>query len=167
MNRTDPSARARFTPPECRLDAVIAAYIPESGSLVSPFRQLCNRIWSYYLTVGLAVVLSTMLYIGWQVWMSWATQYDPPKIVNEISVPVRIGDQTVMLMARVYGWKVPDEVNVLLQEQLRLQVEMAAKLVKEAQDAQDAKNANDANGAKDAKDAKDAAPSTESPPVKP
>ena len=148
---------------QARIDALEARV----GQLVGTLDDLRNRIWSYYLTVGLAVVLSTMLYIGWQVWMSWRTQYDPPKIVNEISVPVRIGDQTVMLMARVYGWKVPDEVNVLLQEQLRLQVEMAAKLVKEAQDAQDAKNANDANGAKGTKDTKDAAPSTESPPVKP
>jgi len=151
---------------QARIDALEARV----GQLVGALDDMRNRIWSYYLTVGLAVILSTMFYVGWQVWMSWRTQYDPPKIANEISVPVRIGDQTVMLMARVYGWKVPDELNVLLQEQLRLQVEMAAKLAQEAQaakDAQAAKATKDAHDASGATGTKDAAPSIQSPPAKP
>lgn len=153
-------------PAQARIDALETRI----GQLVGALDDMRNRVWSYYLTVGLVVVLTTMLFVGWQVWQSWTTQYDPPKIINEISVPVRIGDQTVMMMARVYGWKVPDELNVLLQEQLRLQLEMEVKRAQEAQAVQDAENAaNNAKAAQeaDAKGGTTAPASTEATPAKP
>lgn len=136
---------------QARIDALEARV----GQLVGALDDLRNRIWSFYLTVGLIVVMLSMMYIGWQVWMSWNRRYEPPEIVNEVSVPVQLGDQTVMMMARVYGWKVPNDLNVLFKEQLRLQVEAATQLEREAREA------------KDAKDAKDATRPADPPPAKP
>ncbi len=138
---------------QARIDALEARV----GHLVGALDDMRNRIWSYYLIVGMCVVMSLMLYVGWQMWMAWRNRYEPPEVINEVSIPIQVGDQQVMMLARIYGWKVPDGLNVLLQEQLRAQAEAAVKAELEA------KAASDAKAADDAKDAQPAAPPVNKP----
>ena len=98
-----------------RIDALEARV----AQLVGTLDELRERIWSFYLIVGMSVVLVAMLWLGWQFWNMYNRRYEPPEVINEVSIPVRIGDRDVMMLARVYGWKVPPELNSLLLQQIQ------------------------------------------------
>jgi len=103
------ASQARIEQLEARVSQLI--------SVIDDFR---NRVWSFYLTVGMVVVLVAVAWLGWNLFGMWAHRMEPPEYINSVSMPVRIGDKDVILEAQVTGWHVPPELNSLLLQEIEL-----------------------------------------------
>ena len=71
------------------------------------------RAWFYRIILSVAMVIAFMvvLWIGWNIYSSWAYRFEPPKTAMTIPVPIMIGDKTVLLYLDVKGWQVPPELQ--------------------------------------------------------
>jgi len=75
---------------------------------------------------------SGALWIGYFIFRTYASQLEPPRIQSVYSIPIQVGDKTVMLGVGVLEWKVPDELNAIMVEEDMLKKEAAEKAAKEA-----------------------------------
>lgn len=123
---------------QARIDALEARV----AQLVGTLDDLRERIWSFYLVVGMTVVILLVAWLGWQMWGMWAKRHQPPEVMNEFSLPVRVGDKDVIMLGRIYGWEVPPELNsLMLQEIERVRKEAEAKAEEARQRAAEQKGA--------------------------
>jgi len=81
------------------------------GQLIQASDDL--RAWFYRIILSVAMVIAFMvvLWIGWNIYSSWAYRFEPPKTAMTIPVPIMIGDKTVLLYLDVKGWQVPPELQ--------------------------------------------------------
>src|ERR1051325_10132974 len=77
------------------------------GQLIQASDDL--RAWFYriILTVAMIIAFMVVLWIGWNIYSSWAYRFEPPKAAMTIPVPIMVGDKTVLLYLDVKGWQVP------------------------------------------------------------
>jgi Ni,Fe-hydrogenase maturation factor len=72
------------------------------------------------------------LFIGWNVWQSYASRTEPPKLNSYIKVPIQLGDKTVLVGIQVVDWQVPPEIDAMLLKLEKAQREAVEKALKEA-----------------------------------
>lgn len=115
------------------------------GQLIQAVDQ--QRAWqhNFMLFCGAVFCILMLLGIGYFIYRTYASQIEPPHIQSAYSIPIQVGDKTVMLGVGVVEWKVPDELNAILIEEDLLKKEAALKAAKEAALEEEKENANPTN----------------------
>jgi proteasome lid subunit RPN8/RPN11 len=94
------------------------------GQLMAAFDEQRTRFHRVLMTLFFVVGFSVVGLIGWHVYGSFASRYEPPKPFQYVPVPVQIGDQTALLGIAVVQWDLPPKLNAMLREKVRLELEM-------------------------------------------
>lgn len=112
------------------------------GQLIQVVDQ--QRAWqhNFMLFCGSVFCISVICGIGYFIFRTYASQIEPPRLQSAYSIPIQVGDKTVMLNLGVLEWKVPDELNAILIEEDMLKKEEAEKAAKEAALKQEKENQN-------------------------
>ncbi len=115
------------------------------GQLISSIDDIQERITRFYMIVGMVVVMGFALFIAYHIWLSYATRYEPPRLLNHLSMPLHIGDKDIMVQLEVVGWDVPPELDSILMRMAREKfAEAEAKLKAEAEKAEKSQKAENA-----------------------
>jgi proteasome lid subunit RPN8/RPN11 len=78
------------------------------------------------MTSVVVVCGAVLLFLGYQIYLSKADRLEPPRSVgNYVPVPVKVGDQTVLVGLEVVQWQLPPSLNAMLDKYARAQVELA------------------------------------------
>jgi proteasome lid subunit RPN8/RPN11 len=93
-----------------------------------------QRAWqhNFMLFCGAVFCISVLCGIGYFIFKTYSSQLEPPQIQSAYSIPIQVGDKTVMLGVGVMEWKVPDELNAIMLEEDLLKKEAEEKAAKEA-----------------------------------
>lgn len=103
---------------ESRLNQVIRA-LDEQQASYHRFLFFCGFV--FCLTI-----IGTGAYL---IYHMYSSRFEPPKLNSYIPLPVQIGDKTALVGLAVMDWKIPDEMNALLQLEItqRIAAEKAAE----------------------------------------
>lgn len=74
-------------------------------------------------TVVVVVCAALIAWVGYAIWSDRMERLEPPRVQSYVPVPVRIGNETVMLGVGIVDWKVPPRLDALLQKVAQLEVE--------------------------------------------
>jgi len=115
------------------------------GQLIQAVDQ--QRAWqhNFMLFCGAVFCIAVLCGIGYFIFRTYASQLEPPRIQSVYSIPIQVGDKTVMLGVGVVEWKVPDELNAIMVEEDMMKKAAAEKAAKEAALKQAEENANPTN----------------------
>ena len=92
-----------------------------------------RSLHSIVVTVVMLVAVSVIGYIGYNVYQHMTGAEEPPRLLNQyVPIPIRIGDETVLIAVGVVGWDVPPKVNAALVELERRRQQAAADSAKAA-----------------------------------
>src|SRR4029078_5696507 len=97
-----------------------------------------KRTFFHRTMLGMLAVFSVAV-IGWLGYLIWADRYDriePPKAMSFAPVPVKIGNEPVLLGVQLSRWDVPPRLNALYDRWLKLQLEEQLRLLDEMGAAQ-------------------------------
>ena len=87
-----------------------------------------TSVYRILLTVGMFIALAVVAWIGYTIYDSYTSRSTPPKMIGWSSVPMNIGGQYYLLGLKLVGWKLPQEVQAELMEELKkLQAEARRK----------------------------------------
>ncbi|WP_395741995.1 Mov34/MPN/PAD-1 family protein [Prosthecobacter sp.] len=100
--------------------------------ITASVEDLRNSLYQFLLTVGGIVCLGVVAIVAWYVREQFRERVKPPEVTSYVPVPVKVGDKTVMLGVGVVKWEVPEELNAIVVEMAKLQVEEDAKRKQEA-----------------------------------
>jgi proteasome lid subunit RPN8/RPN11 len=77
------------------------------------------------MLVALVIVVCAVLigWIGYQIWADRTERLTPPKVQSYVPVPVKVGDETVMLGVAVVDWAIPPRLDAYLEKVARLELE--------------------------------------------
>ena len=104
-----------------RLDA----RINQALALIEEQRR---NLYSIVVTMAMLVAVSVIGYIGYNVYQHMTGRAEePPRLQNYIPVPIRVGDETVLLGVGVVDWRVPPKVNAAIVELERRRQQQAAE----------------------------------------
>jgi len=83
----------------------------------------------YRMLTGLVVIvcLGVISALGYFLWTDRTSRLKPPELTSFVPVPVKVGNQTVMLGVGVVEWKVPPELDAYLEKVARIQIEEEKK----------------------------------------
>lgn len=117
----------------------LAALETRIGQLIAAHDELRERIWSWFLVIGLAVLVLVSAYVGVNLWILWTARHQPPQVLQRISLPFEKDGKRYRLTADVLAWEVPLEeservLRAVLEERLREQEAAAAAAAAEQQD---------------------------------
>ena len=104
-----------------RLEARINQLISSNDEQRANFQRML-------MTTVIVVCSAVLLFIGYEIYLSKADRVGPPEGTgNYVQVPIKIGDQTVMIGMEVVDWQVPPSFNAMLDKLARAEVERAAE----------------------------------------
>lgn len=138
------------------LGAAVKALEARVSQLIQAHDDQRASFHRFLYTVGFLVCLGIIGAVGYTVYSQYTSRFEPPKLNGFIPVPIQLGDKTVLVGLTVAQWEVPPEMNVMMIEFAKAQVEQERKLREAA-----AKSAADAKDGK--ADAKAAPPEKKSP----
>ena len=120
-------------------DAAIQGLEARLSQLVQAIDELRASYHRFLLFCGCVFCLAVIGGVGYFIYSSYTSKFEPPRLNSFAPIPVQVGDKTVLLGVGVVEWKVPDELNALM-----LQMELLKKLAaeKEARDAAAKANTN-------------------------
>lgn len=84
------------------------------GQLLQALDDQRVLFFRFLYTVGFLFCLCIIIAVGTLIYRSYTAPLTPPKMNSFVPVPVRIGDQTVMLGIGIIEWDVPPELNAIL-----------------------------------------------------
>lgn len=99
------------------------------SSLVTTLDEMRERIWSFYLLIGMIIVTGILAFLGVQFWKMWSRRSEPPEVMSEWTVPVRVGDVDVQLIGNICAFKIPPEKQTAIIEFTKA---LAAQQIEEA-----------------------------------
>lgn len=70
-----------------------------------------RSLQGFIVFASVAILLSIAGTVGWTLWTHVVNPPEPPQLRSYIPVPIRIGDQTVLLGVGVADWAVPARLN--------------------------------------------------------
>jgi len=112
------TASAASLPPSRALER-LEARITQALQTVEEQRRILHQ---YVIGTVLTVAVIVVGYIGYGVYMRvWGIE-EPPKVQSFIPVPIRVGDETVLMGVGIVNWSVPPRLNAAylqLEERLR------------------------------------------------
>lgn len=88
----------------------------------------------FHRTLMALVAVVCTGFIGWiayQIWTDRNERVTPPKVQSYVPVPVRVGDETVMLGVAVVDWRIPPRLDDYLLKVAELELEAKRKLEEE------------------------------------
>jgi proteasome lid subunit RPN8/RPN11 len=124
----DVTGESPATPPElidtlARLDARLTQLLQAADQQQAGHARFLQ-------TVALMVGLALAVWIGLNIYQAFKATFEPPELVTHATMPLRVGDKTVMLGLGVVEWNVPPEITaayVALEEKRRAAEAAAAK----------------------------------------
>jgi proteasome lid subunit RPN8/RPN11 len=134
--RDDASTVAAVTPgsPDIRRDIErLEARINQLIQVVDEQRTNFHRMLT---TIVVAVCAGLIAWVGYAIWSDRMDRIEPPKVQSYVPVPIKIGDETVMLGVGIVDWKIPPRLDGLLEKIAKLEVEERHKREQELLDAQ-------------------------------
>lgn len=106
----------------------------EIERLESRINQLINAYdeqrTTFYrlLTATVVIVCSTvLLFFGYQLYLSRTERLEPPRTRNYVQLPVKVGNETVLIGIEIVDWKVPPTLNAYLDKVAKAEVELRAE----------------------------------------
>ena len=94
------------------------------SELIAAFDDQRARFQRVLMTLFFIVAFSVVGLIGWHIYDSYASHFEPPKPIQYIPVPVQIGDETALLGIALVKWDLPPKLDAMLREKVRLEFEM-------------------------------------------
>ena len=91
-----------------------------------------SRFSTTLMTLFIFVALAVALFLGWNIWQSYANRMEPPKLNSYVQVPIQLGDKTVLVGLQVVDWQIPPEMNAILLKLEKAQREAVEKALKDA-----------------------------------
>lgn len=82
----------------------------------------------FLYTIGFLVCIGIIAAVGYTVYSQYTARFEPPKLSGFIPVPIQLGDKTVLVGLTVAQWEVPPEMNAMMIELAKAQVEQERKL---------------------------------------
>jgi len=92
-----------------------------------------RTLYSFVITTVMLVAFSVIGYIGYNVYLHMTGAEEPPRLQSYIPIPLRVGDQTVLLGVGVVQWNVPPKVNAAMVELERRRQQAAADSARASQ----------------------------------
>jgi proteasome lid subunit RPN8/RPN11 len=111
-----PTPKAEFERLEQRMNHLVAALDDQRRNFSRTLQAL---------VIGVCVVLLGL--IGYQVWTLRAAQYTPPRTNSFVHVPVKLGDETVLLGIAIVEWDVPPALDAFHDKVARAAAELGVK----------------------------------------
>lgn len=92
----------------------------------------------YRMLVALVVIicLGVISAVGYVIYSDRTNQLKPPQVQSFMPVPIKVGNDTVMLGVGIVKWDVPPQLDALMEKVARYQVEEDARARKELQQLQ-------------------------------
>jgi proteasome lid subunit RPN8/RPN11 len=76
------------------------------------------------LTVVVVVICASFIsWLGYSIWTDRMDRLEPPRVQSYVPVPIRIGDETVMLGVGIVDWKIPPQLDGYLEKMARIELE--------------------------------------------
>ena len=97
------------------------------GHLVQALDETRTFHHRFMLVCGFVFCVALMVAVGYSIYSQWGARLEPPKVNQIVPVPVKVGDQTVILGVAITSWEVPPELNAILLQAEMLQREAAAR----------------------------------------
>jgi proteasome lid subunit RPN8/RPN11 len=97
------------------------------GQLVQALDEMRTFHYRFMLTCGFVLCLTVILGVGYTVYKTLSSRYEPPKLNQIVPVPVQIGDKRVILGVGITSWEVPPELDAILIQAEMLQRQEAEK----------------------------------------
>lgn len=102
------------------LEARVAQLIQSQDDLQTLFHRVV-------LTIGFVACLAIIGTVGYFVYQSYTSRFEPPRLNSFVPVPIQIGDKSVLIGVGVVQWDVPPELNSVLLQMEQLKRDAAAK----------------------------------------
>jgi hypothetical protein len=106
------------------------------NQLIQAVDEQRTNFYRMLTTVVVMICLGLLVWVGYAIWSDRMDQLEPPKVQSYVPVPVKIGDETVMLGVAIVNWKVPPRLDGLLDKIARLELEERHKREQELRDLQ-------------------------------
>lgn len=83
------------------------------NQLIQTVDEQRAALYRFQVFLGMVVTMGVALWLGYSVWQARVARLEPPRPMGYAPIPVRMGDETVLLGVTVTSWQVPDELNAL------------------------------------------------------
>ena len=77
------------------------------------------------------VCTGIIVWVAYAIYSDRMDRMEPPRVQSFAPVPVKVGDETVMLGVGIVEWKVPQSVDALLDKVAKAEVELREERRKE------------------------------------
>lgn len=121
--RRDPSPEGASTAgsPDVRQDIErLEARINHLIQAVDEQRTNFNRMITTIVTV---VCSALIVWVAYAIWSDRTERLEPPRVQSYVPVPVRIGNETVMLGVGIIDWKIPPRLDAYLEKLAEVELE--------------------------------------------
>ena len=95
------------------------------------------------LTILVVACFGIVTWVAWTIWSSRLDRLEPPRVQSFVPVPVKVGDQTVMLGVGIVQWNVPRELDALLDKVAKAEAEERKRLQQELRKQQEEQRAKE------------------------
>ncbi len=77
---------------------------------------------TFLLTVGMVACVAIIASVGFSIYNQLTSRLEPPKVIQNIPVPIQVGDKTVIVGVGLTEWNVPPELDALYQKEAKLRI---------------------------------------------
>ena len=102
----------------------LEARVAQLGQLID---QQQASYYRFLLFCGVIFCLAVAGVAGYVIHSAYISRLEPPRLNSMVPVPVQVGDKTMLVGVGVVEWKVPDELNAMMIQALKLEREAAEK----------------------------------------
>jgi proteasome lid subunit RPN8/RPN11 len=106
------------------------------NQLIQAVDEQRTNFYRMLTTVVVMICLGLIAGVGYVIWSDRMDHLEPPKIQSYVPVPVKIGDETVMLGVAIVDWKIPPRLDGLLEKIARMEIEERHKQEQELREIQ-------------------------------
>jgi proteasome lid subunit RPN8/RPN11 len=106
------------------------------NQLVLALDEQQRTFWRMLTALVVAASLAIIGVVGYFLWTDRTDRLKPPQVQSFVPVPVKIGNETVMLGVAVVNWEVPKSLDAIYDKLVRAEIEERQRLEKELQKQQ-------------------------------
>lgn len=97
------------------------------NQLINAYDEQRTNFYRMLTTTVVVICTTVLLFVGYQIYLSRTDRLEPPRSTrNYLPVPVKVGNETVLLGVEIVQWKVPQSLDAYLDKVARAEVEMRA-----------------------------------------
>jgi len=102
------------------------------GQVVRELDDLRTALYRFLLAAGIVVCLGVVVLITHTIYRQFTSTMEPPRLRNYAPLPVKIGDDNVMLGVGLMEWSVPPKLNAIYLQLEREKREAARRAAEKA-----------------------------------